>query len=543
MSIARIRARAPPVRRLYTRDAIPAVERKERIMARRIPAREVLRLRSSNLSLNAIAAALHASKASVSDVLRAAAEHDVAWEEAELMSAGEVYARLFPERERPGPVYPDPDWDAVHAELAKVGVTLRLLRGEYREECAARGEAAMSYDRFCKRYRQFTVSRNVVSRVGRKAGRNMEVDWSGPTMSLVDPATGVVSKVYLFVACLPFSRYSYVEPALDMKQDTWLRCHVHAFEFLGGATPCIVPDNLKTGVAAHPREGEVVLNAAYEDLAARYGSAVMPARVRRPRDKASAENEVWCAATYVIGALRNEVFTDMASLRAAVAAKVAEHNAGPFSKREGSRAECFAAEEAPLLRLLPPTRFEVCEWVYGRKVQANCHVSYKRNYYSVSHLLVGREVDLRVTESTVEVFLAGERVATHPLSRQVAQPLLHPGVRHARRRLVQRLGRGEDTQVGGQGRTVLQEGRGPRIRILHLRRAGVQRMPRRAEARAQVRRREARARLRAGARDRAEVPQVQGHRAHIEIGAGPAPGRRLRGRRRRLPEGRRLLRG
>lgn len=277
-------------------------------MARRIPAREVLRLRSSNLSLNAIAAALHASKASVSDVLRAAAEHDVAWEEAERMSAGEVYARLFPEREQPGPVYPDPDWDAVHAELAKAGVTLRLLHGEYREECAARGEAATSYDRFCKRYRQFTVSRNVVSRVGRKAGGNMEVDWSGPTMSLVDPATGVVSQVYLFVACLPFSRYSYVEPALDMKQDTWLRCHVHAFEFLGGATPCIVPDNLKTGVTAHPREGEVVLNAAYEDLAAHYGSAVMPARVRRPRDKASAENEVWCAATYVIGALRNEVF-------------------------------------------------------------------------------------------------------------------------------------------------------------------------------------------------------------------------------------------
>ena len=256
-------------------------------MARRIPAREVPRLRSSNLSLNAIAAALHASKASVSVVLRAAAEHDVAWEEAERMSAGEVYARLFPEREQPGPVYPDPDWDAVHAELAKVGVTLRLLHGEYREECAARGEAVTSYDRFCKRYRQFTVSRNVVSRVGRKAGRNMEVDWSGPTMSLVDPATGVVSKVYLFVACLPFSRYSYVEPALDMKQDTWLRCHVHAFEFLGGATPCIAPDNLKTGVTAHPREGEVVLNAAYEDLAAHYGSAVMPARVRRPRDKAT----------------------------------------------------------------------------------------------------------------------------------------------------------------------------------------------------------------------------------------------------------------
>ena len=103
----------------------------------------------------------------------------------------------------------------------------------------------------------------------------------------MNPVTGEVSKIYLFVGVLPFSQKAYFEPTLDMRERTWLRCHVHAFEFLGGATPCIAPDNLKTGVTAHPREGEVVLNAAYEDLAAHYGSAVMPARVRRPRDKAT----------------------------------------------------------------------------------------------------------------------------------------------------------------------------------------------------------------------------------------------------------------
>lgn len=145
----------------------------------------------------------------------------------------------------------------------------RLPHGECREERAARGEAAMSHDRLCRRYGQFAAGGNVVGEVGRKAGRNMEVDWSGPTMSLVDPATGVVSKVCLFVACLPFSGRGYAEPALDMRRDTWLRRHVHAFESLGGATPRVVPDSLKTGVTAHPREGEVVLNAAYEDLAAR----------------------------------------------------------------------------------------------------------------------------------------------------------------------------------------------------------------------------------------------------------------------------------
>lgn len=197
----------------------------------------------------------------------------------------------------------------------------------------------------------------------------MEVDWSGPTMRLVDPATGEVRKVYLFVACLPFSRYSYVEPTLDMKQDTWLLCHVHAFSFLGGATPCIVPDNLRTGVTAHPRAGEPVLNAAYEELAAHYGSAVIPARVRRPRDKPSAENEVWAAATYVIAALRDEVFTDMAALRAAVARRVAEHNDAPFAKREGSRREVFEEVERPLLRPLPAEPFEVCVFTLWKRVR------------------------------------------------------------------------------------------------------------------------------------------------------------------------------
>ena len=384
-------------------------------MARRIRAREVLRLRSVNgLSQNAIARTARVSKHSVQDVLEAARERGVSWEDVEGMSEEAAYALLFPGRGDAGPVHADPDWARVHRELARTGVTLKLLHAEYADECAEAGAPSMSYDRFCKRYRQYTVSRNVVSRVGHKAGRNMEVDWSGPTMRLVDPATGEVRKVYLFVACLPFSRYSYVEPTLDMKQDTWLLCHVHAFSFLGGATPCIVPDNLKTGVTAHPRAGEPVLNAAYEELAAHYGSAVIPARVRRPRDKPSAENEVWAAATYVIAALRDEVFTDMAALRAAVARRVAEHNDAPFAKREGSRREVFEEVERPLLRPLPAEPYEVCEWVYGRKVQANCHVAYARNYYSVSHLLVGSTVDLRVTEGKVEVFSGGERVATHP---------------------------------------------------------------------------------------------------------------------------------
>ena len=190
---------------------------------------------------------------------------------------------------------------------------------------------------------------------------------------------------------------------------------MHAFAYMGGSTPCIVPDNLKAGVTRHPREGEVELNEAYREMAARYGSAVMPARVATPRDKPSAENEVWQAALEIIAALRDEVFTDFNQLKAAVAAKLEEHNARPFTKREGTRREVFEERERPLLRPLPAVPYEVCEWVYGRKVQRSCHVAYRRNYYSVSHLAVGGTVDLRVTDATAGVFLAGERLATHPL--------------------------------------------------------------------------------------------------------------------------------
>lgn len=384
-------------------------------MANRIRAKDILRLDGSGLSGRAIAASLGVSRNSVTAVLAAAKREGFGWEDARPLSDREVYDRLFPERAHEATVYPDPDWERIHRELARDGVTLKRLHAEYRDACSARGEASMGYDRFCKRYREFTVRKSVVSRVGHKAGRIMEVDWAGPTMAVVDPATGEVSKVYLFVACLPFSRMSWVEPTLDMKQDTWLRCHVHAFGYFGGAAPCIVPDNLKTGVKRHPREGEVVINDAYREMAAHYGAAVVPARVRRPRDKPSVENEVWQAATEVIAALRETVFTDFGALKEAVRKKVDEHNSRPFSKREGTRRQVFEEQERPLLRPLPAVPYEVCEWVYGRKVQRNCHVSYKRNFYSVTHLAVGRTVDLRVTESTVEVFLGGERLATHPL--------------------------------------------------------------------------------------------------------------------------------
>lgn len=513
-------------------------------MARRIRAREVLRLRSVNgLSQNAIARTAHVSKHSVQDVLEAARERGVSWEDVEGMSEEAAYALLFPGRGDAGPVHADPDWARVHRELARTGVTLKLLHAEYADGCAEAGAPSMSYDRFCKRYRQYTVSRNVVSRVGHKAGRNMEVDWSGPTMRLVDPATGEVRKVYLFVACLPFSRYSYVEPTLDMKQDTWLLCHVHAFSFLGGATPCIVPDNLRTGVTAHPRAGEPVLNAAYEELAAHYGSAVIPARVRRPRDKPSAENEVWAAATYVIAALRDEAFTDMAALRAAVARRVAEHNDAPFAKREGSRREVFEeveqpAAEAPTGRALRGVRVGLRPQGPGqlpRRVRPQLLLG-----EPPARRLDGRPARHRGQGGGLLRRRARGHAPQVPVLRE--EPLLHARLGHARGQGVVGLGRAAHPRLGLEGRALLLRAGGQGVRLLRVRRAGLQRRARRAQAVQALHPGEARAGVRDGARDREEVAALPRRRARAEVGAGQGASRRgVRGL--RLRARRRLLRG
>lgn len=383
-------------------------------MARRIKAKLIMKLLAAGLSHNAIAKSQKASKHSVGEVAHAARDVGLDWETASGMTDAEVYAALFPGRGEAEPAYDVPDWAEVHRELAKNRVTLKLLHGEYATACAAGGRVAMGYDRFCKLYGAWVTRSSVTSRVDRKAGQVTEVDWAGKTVPLVDPATGECGEAYLFVACLPFSRYAYVEACPDMREGTSLRCHVHAFSYFGGSTPIIVPDNLKTGVTSHGRE-EVVLNDAYREMGAHYCAAVLPARVRHPKDKASAENTVYNAATAIVARLRGRTFAGVGELNEAVAPLLDEFNAAPFQKREGSRRAVFEEVEKPLLRPLPAVPYEVCEWVRGRKVQLNCHVAYKKNYYSAPCALVGRTVDLRVTESALEVWDGGERVASHAL--------------------------------------------------------------------------------------------------------------------------------
>ncbi|GAA3776751.1 IS21 family transposase [Microbacterium kribbense] len=382
-------------------------------MVRKIKAKLVLRLRAEGLTGRQIAAQ-GMSRHSVAAVIDAADREGIGWDDIADLEEAAVYARLFPGRGEHESVHAQPDWERVHRELAKVGVTLKLLHGEYVDACRAKGETTMGYDRFCKTYARYVLIAGAASRVGHKAGQTVEVDWSGPTMQLTDPVTGAsTARVYLFVGTLPFSRYAFVEPTLDMKQDTWLRAHTAMFDWFGGSVPRVVPDNLKTGVIKHPAEGEVVLNDAYRELAAHYSAAVLPGRVRKPKDKASVENTVGNIATWVIASLRDRLFGTLPELRSAVYERVAAYNAEPFQKRAGSRSSVFEAEEKPLLRPLPAVAFEIARWVYGRRVQKNGHVVFEKNFYSVPAAHIGASVDLRVTDTTIEVFAGQDRLTSH----------------------------------------------------------------------------------------------------------------------------------
>lgn len=332
-------------------------------MVWKIRAKLVLQLRAEGLSGRAIAASQQMSRKSVTAVFEAADAAGLSWDDVAERSDDEVYGLLFPGRGEHETVFVSPDWDQMYREMAKVGVTLKLLHGEYTDSCAADGAPAMGYDRFCKTYQRRVLVTGASSRVCHKAGQSVEVDWFGPTMQLTNPATGEISKVYLFVACLPFSRFALVCPTLDMKQDTWLRAHVAMFTAFGGSAPRIVPDNLKTGVVKPPREGKIVLNDSYREMAAHYSAAVLPGRVRKPKDKPSVENTVAHVATWVIAALRQERFTSLPELAAAIEVRVGAYNAEPFQKRPGSRHSVFVSAEQPLLRPLPQVAYEVSRWV------------------------------------------------------------------------------------------------------------------------------------------------------------------------------------
>lgn len=389
-------------------------------MANKINVKLILELRAAGLSRNVIASTRHISKHSVSDVMHISGEKGITYDDVKSLPEEAVYRMFFPDKYAVEELYEQPDYEYVHQELKKVGVTLKLLWQEYQDKCKSSTKIPMGYTKFCNGYADHTIVNKLTNHLEHKPGIATEVDWSGPTMSYIDTSTGEIMTVYLFVATLPYSQYSYVEPTLDMKMDTFIRCHIRMYEYFEGVTTRLICDNLKTGVISHPKEGEIILTADYEALGAHYMTAIMPAGVRKPKQKASVEGTVGKIATAIIAKLRNEIFYSFPDLKVAIAKKLNEFNHENFQKRDGSRYDAFLDEKAALHSHVA-IPYEIATWVYGRKVNIDYHVVFEYNRYSCPYQYAHKKVDLRVTDTTVEIYSGENRLSTHnrfPASRK-----------------------------------------------------------------------------------------------------------------------------
>lgn len=373
--------------------------------------REVLRLKHLNYSQNKISAIVRSSHHTIKSILDAAHEKQISWPIDPDVTNQELELLLFPDKYKAVSMYVEPDYAYIHKELAKRGVTMTLLWEEYCQQCHESGRTPYQSTQFGEKYRRWARVTKATMRIQHKPGDAMEVDWAGDTIPVFDPVTGEESAAYLFVAVLPCSGYIYAEACDDMKTENWLLCHVHAYNYFDGVTRLLIPDNLKTGVISNTRY-DVVLNRSYQELAEHYGTAIVPTRVRKPRDKSHAESSVRFAETWIIAALRDHKFFSVQDLNRAAAQKLEELNERPFKQRVGNRKSAYLNEEKAYMLPLPARMFEPAVWSVA-KVSTDYLISDGRNKYSVPSNLIGKRVDIRTTRNTVEVFYHGSRVAAH----------------------------------------------------------------------------------------------------------------------------------
>lgn len=305
-----------------------------------------------------------------------------------------------------------PDFDYIRKELLRNGVNKKLLWTEYLEECRQSGEKPLMYSQFCYHIQQEEQKRRATMHVPRKPGEQIEVDWAGDPAYLTDPDTGESTPAWIFVGVMTYSMYPYVETFINEKQRAWITAHVHMYEYFGGVTRILVPDNLKTAVVHNNDWYTQELNTVYHEMAEHYNTAILPARVRAPKDKPNAEGSVGVISTWITAALRNEQFFTLAELNRSIREKLEEFVRRPFQKKEGSRYEIFVKEDLPLLSKLPATRYELTEWK-SATVQFNYHISVDGMLYSVPYEFIKRKVDVRITDQVVEIYFNHNRIASH----------------------------------------------------------------------------------------------------------------------------------
>ena len=386
----------------------------ERLSLRKIS--EVLRLKwACGLSQRTIGRSCQISHSTVSEYLQRAEAAGLKWPLPDDLDEESLHRLLFPTAGNKAlatspSVQVTPNWEKVHQELKKRNVTLRLLWTEYRESHLA----GYGYSQFCDLYRTYSQKLDPPMRLNHKSGEKLFVDYAGDTLPVTDPETGEIRQAQIFVATLGASSYTYAEAQLSQEMPHWIGGHVRAFAFFGGVTEIVVPDNLRQGVN-RPNRYEPDLNQSYIELAQHYGVAVIPARVRKPRDKAKVEVGVQVVERWIMAALRNQTFFSLAELNRAIAKRLEELNSRPMQHLEKSRKQLFEELDQPALRPLPQRAFEYAIWKTAR-VNIDYHVEFEKHFYSVPYGLIHQEVRIRATERMLEIFHKSKTapMACHP---------------------------------------------------------------------------------------------------------------------------------
>ena len=374
--------------------------------------KEVLRLRfECHLSMEAIARSLELSKGVVVKYCQLACAAKIDWKNAQDWDEARLRNTLTPnasELVRTTP-YVLPNFALIHQELKNKYMTLQLLWHEY---VASTEGKTYSYSAFCEHYSRFTKTLKLSMKQIHKAGEKCFVDYAGPTIPIIDVLTGEITKAQIFVAVLGASSYTFALATAAQKTADWLLGQRKAFEYFGGVTQVIVPDNPRS-LIADPDRYEPGIGRSYAEFAAHYGCAVIPARPRKPQDKGKVEVGVQVVERWILARLRHQQFFSLADLNIAIANLLEELNTRPFKKLPGNRRSAFEAIDRSALKPLPTKPFEMCSWKKA-KVGIDYHVELEHHYYSVPYQYARKHVELRYTASVVEVLCEGKRIAAHP---------------------------------------------------------------------------------------------------------------------------------
>ncbi len=373
--------------------------------------REILRLSfEMKLSHRKIGQSVNKSPSTVGAVLGRFAETGLQWPLDPEMNDAVLEERLYGREKPPEDVErPQPDWKLVDKELRRKD--FHVSRFQVWREYHGDNPYAYEYSWFCREFDAWKAAAEPVMRQVHKYGEKCFVDYAGDTVPVIDPSTGEVTAAQIFVGVMGASNYTFVSASPSQSLPHWIQAHADMFSYFGACPSVLVPDNLKGGVTK-AEFYEPSINPTYNEMAKHFDIPVIPARKRKPKDKAKVENGVLVVSREILAPLRNRTFFNFVDLNEALDQGLEKLNCRPFQKLPGNRRELFVREELPLMKALPGTPYDFGIWRKAR-VHMDYHVDVDRHFYSVPHLLVGQAVEVRQTVNVVEVYHLGIRVASH----------------------------------------------------------------------------------------------------------------------------------